>query len=68
MPIYQYKCQKCGKDFEVYQGKLSKFYRKIVKTKKEVQCPSCKTKDVILAKKVELKEAIACGKTDGGFG
>ena len=68
MPIYQYKCQKCGNNFEVYQSKLSEFYLKLFKAKKEIKCPSCNAKDIVIAKKVELDEAIACGKTSGRFG
>ena len=68
MPIYEYKCRKCGNGFEVYRSKLPEFYLKIYKTNKAAQCPSCKTEDVIFVKTIGLEEAIACGKTDGGFG
>ncbi|MHB8231373.1 MAG: FmdB family zinc ribbon protein [bacterium] len=68
MPIYKYKCQKCGSDFEVYKSKLSEFYWKNVKKKKTEQCPYCKAENIIVTKKIGLKEAIACGKTGGGFG
>ena len=37
MPIYEYRCEKCGEDFSVI---------KLVKADDNVVCPSCGAKDV----------------------
>jgi len=35
MPIYEYRCEKCGQEFEM-----------LVFGNKEVTCPHCKAKDI----------------------
>ncbi len=68
MPIYKYHCQRCDNDFEIYKSKIFEFYQKIAGRNKHIQCPRCKAESVLIVGNVGLKEAIACGKTDGGFG
>ncbi|MHB1665791.1 MAG: FmdB family zinc ribbon protein [bacterium] len=61
MPIYKYQCSKCGKNFEAYQNKLSKFiYTKIIKKDKLMSCPFCKAEEPILIKTLTREEAKAC--------
>ncbi|MGO9612294.1 MAG: FmdB family zinc ribbon protein [Dissulfurispiraceae bacterium] len=36
MPVYDYKCQKCGETFSLVMGIKEK-------EKKKVKCPSCKS-------------------------
>jgi len=38
MPLYQYKCNECSKEFEEL--------RKMSEADREIECPSCGSKDV----------------------
>ena len=39
MPVYEYKCEKCDRDFSL-EMKISEY------TKKKITCPKCKSEEV----------------------
>ena len=43
MPIYEFLCQKCGKDF-VFSSSISDYERK---RKEGFQCPGCGSSEVV---------------------
>ena len=51
MPIYEYRCDACGKDFEKYQPRVQG----------EAACPSC------ASQQVSRKLSVFGMKSDGGF-
>jgi putative FmdB family regulatory protein len=51
MPIYEYRCMKCKKDFEYL----------VFGSEKEVECPACKSK------KVKRNMSACSFKSDGGY-
>jgi putative FmdB family regulatory protein len=50
MPIYEYKCRKCGEKFEEYRG--------VYESDTEVRCPKCGSQDT------ERQISSFFGKTD----
>ena len=38
MPLYEYECRRCGKDFEVL--------RRMTDADSDLECPNCRAKDV----------------------
>jgi putative FmdB family regulatory protein len=61
MPIFDYKCKKCGKDFEIlHKG------REIIE---DIECPACGSRKYLKlfsVPSVHTKEIHPCGHSDCG--
>lgn len=64
MPIYEYRCGKCGNEFESFVWSL--------REAESVECPRCGSKDVkkllsSFASKASLSAVLGSGCGTGGF-
>ena len=54
MPVYEYKCQKCERDFSVEMS-ISEY------TKRKITCPNCKSPEV--KRQISVFQAITSKKS-----
>ncbi len=58
MPLYEYRCKKCGLEFELL--------RRVSDEDEETKCPKCRSKSV--ERVLSRFSAGKCGPSRGGFG
>ena len=58
MPLYEYRCESCGKRFEEL----------VMNSRVKVSCPDCESDDVVREISLFSGSAFGCTPSGGGFG
>ncbi len=58
MPMYEYRCESCGKRFEEL----------VMNSREKVSCPDCKSDEVVREISLFSSSASGCAPSGGGFG